>query len=693
MNKNGPPLQFQDSLISTQSGIRSQDDKDLLERAEKINSALFSISDAVNTTLNLNHLYQSIHQSLASIIDVTNFFIAIVDSKKRTLYFPYHVDTDDDDFGPITDFDNDASLTGLVVRQRKPVLLKKTDLDLRKSHDGIWGPAPLIWMGVPLIVKDTVIGVMAAQSYKDPHLYTDRDLQVLSAVSHQTAIAIDRKRSYDELEKSERRYRQLFDQSNDAIIIHCDGHITDVNQRACEMLGRSAKQLTRMDIADLEGKSDVDAIRNRYASVMSGQSMCWESKWKNAEGKHIPVEISVKLADHRKGIIQSIGRDITGRKYLEAQLMQSQKMESIGTLAGGIAHDFNNLLMGIQGRTSLILNDIKSSSHPHFEHLKSIEDYIKSATDLTKQILGFARIGKYEVKPTDLNALVTKSAELFGRTKKELIIHWKNRENTWAVDVDQSQIEQVLLNLYVNAWQAMPNGGELYLQTENIRLDRDYVKPFSIEPGKYVKISVTDTGVGMDKTTQERIFDPFFTTKEIGRGTGLGLASAYGIIKNHNGIINVYSKEGEGTTFNIYLPASAKEMITELESDQDTIKGEKTVLLIDDENMILDVGKMMLERLGYRVYTASNGKEALEIFKNRKKEIDLVILDMIMPDMGGGETFDQLKTIDSDVKVLLSSGYSIDGQASDILKRGCQGFIQKPFSMAEVSKKVHKIFV
>ena len=230
-------------------------------------------------------------------------------------------------------------------------------------------------------------------------------------------------------------------------------------------------------------------------------------------------------------------------------------MESIGTLAGGIAHDFNNILMGIQGNASLTLLNM-DSSHPHYERLKNIEQYIESGAKLTEQLLGFARGGKYEVKPTDLNELLKKSSEMFGHTKKEIAIHAKYQEGLWTVEVDRGQIEQVLLNLYVNADHAMPGGGELYLETKNVTLDENYVKPYNIESANYVKISVTDNGTGMDEVTKLRIFDPFFTTKEIKRGTGLGLAAAYGIIRNHGGTINVYSEEDVGTTFNIYLPTS-----------------------------------------------------------------------------------------------------------------------------------------
>ncbi|UCD91060.1 MAG: response regulator, partial [Desulfobacterales bacterium] len=241
------------------------------------------------------------------------------------------------------------------------------------------------------------------------------------------------------------------------------------------------------------------------------------------------------------------------------------------------------------------------------------------------------------------------------------------------------------------AWQSMPGGGELYLETENAMLDADFVKPYSIESGKYVKISVTDTGVGMNEATHKRIFYPFFTTKEMGRGTGLGLASAYGIIKNHNGIINVYSEKGEGTTFNIYLPASEKEVIEDKKLVKYVLNGSETVLFVDDEDTIIDVGKSMLEKIGYQVLIAKNGREAIEIYNKNMDKIKIVILDMIMPAMGGGETYDTLKEINPDIKVLLSSGYSINGQATEIIERGCNGFIQKPFNVADLSQKIREI--
>jgi nitrogen-specific signal transduction histidine kinase/CheY-like chemotaxis protein len=385
-----------------------------------------------------------------------------------------------------------------------------------------------------------------------------------------------------------------------------------------------------------------------------------------------------------------IYEDITEHKNLEDRLLQAQKMESLGTLAGGIAHDFNNILMGIQGRTSLMLMNL-DASHPHLNHLKGIEEHIRSAAGLTRQLLGFAKGGKFQIKPTHLNHVMGKSIEMFGRTRKDISINTDFQEDLWSVETDPGQIEQVLLNLYVNAWQAMPAGGEIFVGTRNVNLDQTQAEPKGLKPGKYVRVSVKDTGVGMDEETQRRIFEPFFTTKDMGRGTGLGLASAYGIIKNHGGLIEVRSRKGQGTTFEIYLPVTRKKVREERSEEQDIQKGTETVLLIDDEAMILEVAESMLKELGYQVIPVRGGVEGLGIYRLKQQEIHMVILDMIMPGMRGAEVYRRLKVMNSNVRVLLASGYSMDEQAKDILEEGCDGFIQKPFRMKDLSKKVREI--
>ncbi len=277
---------------------------------------------------------------------------------------------------------------------------------------------------------------------------------------------------------------------------------------------------------------------------------------------------------------------------------------------------------------------------------------------------------------------------MFGRTHREIDVHTRFQEPLWDVAGDRSQIEQVLLNLFVNAWQAMPAGGTLKVATENRHLAEEAARPLGLAAGRYVRIAVADSGEGIDPEIQQRIFEPFFTTKERGRGTGLGLASVYGIVKNHGGAVTVSSRRGEGALFHIHLPAADRAATETLPPAEAPRQGSGKILLVDDEPVILDVVAAMLQNLGYTVLTADSGQAALDLYRVHRGQVVLVILDMVMPGMNGGETFDRLKAIDPAVRVLLCSGYSIDGRASQILARGCNGFVQKPFDMGQLSEKI-----
>jgi two-component system, cell cycle sensor histidine kinase and response regulator CckA len=517
------------------------------------------------------------------------------------------------------------------------------------------------------------------------------------AVSVVSKDITERRKVEEALQKSEEKHRLLIENSNEAIFIISDGKINFANSRTKQMFGYNMEDLQLISFINLVLTEDREMVYERQKSTLTERNSASNYGFRifNKESITLWVEInSVGISWENQPATLNFMRDITKQKRTETRLLQAQKMESIGTLAGGIAHDFNNLLMGIQGHASLALLDM-DPNNPTYDHIKTVESLVLSGADLTKQLLGFARGGKYEVKSVDLNSLIYKTSETIGRTKKEIIIHRNLGNDLWLTDADQGQIEQVLLNLIVNAWQAMPGGGDLYLETKNVVLDENRFKPLNVKNSHYVKISVTDTGVGMDEKTKERIFEPFFTTKEMGRGTGLGLATVYGIIKNHNGFINVYSEKGQGTTFNIYLPASprkeTKDRNEATASNAEIAKGTETILIIDDESMILNVGKEMLKTLGYTIQIAHDGPTAIDFYKKDPESIDLVILDMVMPEMGGGEVFDKLKIINPQVKVLLSSGYSLNGQATRIINRGCVGFLQKPFTLRDIAGQLRKI--
>jgi two-component system cell cycle sensor histidine kinase/response regulator CckA len=509
------------------------------------------------------------------------------------------------------------------------------------------------------------------------------------------------------LRESELKYRTIVESVEEGCFeIDLQRNLTFFNDPLCKMLGYTPEEMLGKNVREFTSPATIRKMDQIYDQILkTGEPIRgtgYDAVGKNGDG--IALELAASLIRNPQGYpvgFRGVLRDVSERKdaeaqkrTLEIQVQQAQKMESIGTLAGGIAHDFNNILMGIQGNASLML--LKTdSNHAFYEKLKNIEAYVENGTELTRQLLGFARRGKYHTIATDINSIIDKSASMFGRTKKEIRIHKDLMPHIYTVEVDRGQIEQALLNLYVNAWQAMPEGGDLYLKTENVLLDANFenIQPYKVETGKYIKITVTDTGSGFDDETKKRIFEPFFTTKEMGRGTGLGLASVYGIIKSHGGYINVHSQKDQGTTFAIYLPASGKEVRQEKAEPVITTvaRGTGTVLLIDDEEMIIKVGRELLQELGYKVIAARSGEEAIKLYKKNADKINLVVMDMIMPGMGGGETFDNLKAINPDIKVLLSSGYSINGQASKILERGCDGFIQKPFNLNQLSEKIQGI--
>jgi PAS domain S-box-containing protein len=508
----------------------------------------------------------------------------------------------------------------------------------------------------------------------------------------------ERKQSETALEESEEKYKTLTNNLHVGIYRNTggpEGKFLEVNPAIMEMFGyKSRKDIFKIKVSDLYQNADERTAFNQKMN-QKGYVRNEELHLKCRDGTPIICSVSAVAVKDENGKLKyydGIIEDITERKKLESQFRQAQKLEAIGTLAGGIAHDFNNLLMTIQGNVSLMLFDI-DSVNPNYSNLVSIEKQIQKGADLTRQLLGYARKGKYQVEPADLNQIVEETSQAFGRTRKQISIESTLSGNLPAIEADRGQIEQVLLNILINAADAMPSGGKLIIKTSNVNYETIKGRLYKAIPGRYVQLMISDTGTGMDKRTQERIFEPFFTTKEFGKGTGLGLASAYGIVKSHGGYIDVESTPNLGTTFFIYLPASEQKVHHMNETDHSVVEGSGNILLVDDEEMILKVGVSLLDRLGYSTLKAHNGWEAIEIFSKQNNDIDLVILDLIMPEIGGGDVYEKLKDIDPKVKVLLSSGYSIDGQANEILERGCNGFIQKPFSIKELSEKINEILV
>lgn len=503
----------------------------------------------------------------------------------------------------------------------------------------------------------------------------------------------DQKAVETALRESEEKYRLLIDNASDAIFIIQDGTVKFPNPRALEIGRELAIDLEVIPFISYVHPDDRQLILERHQKRMRGDKLSHSYSFRllGGNGKMLWVDINAVLInwDNKPATLNFL-RDITEQKKLEEKLQQLMRLDALGKLAGGVAHDFNNLLMGIQGNASLMLADLEAES-AHFDCVKSIERCVERGGQLTKRLLGYARGGRYEVKVTDLNRLIAQSVIMIERTRKDVLVHTQFQKDLWMVKVDRGQIDQILFNLYLNASQAMPDGGRLYLKTENCELGKRDIHPYDVAPGRFVRIEVTDTGHGIDEKVRHRIFEPFYTTKSMGSGTGLGLASVFGIVKNHGGLIDVASKQGQGTSFMIYLPASDARPVLEREHSAPLPKGEETLLVVDDEAYIIDVVETMLSEAGYQVLIARGGREAIEMYAKHSERIDLVILDMVMPDIGGGQVFDAIRAKNPDVKVLLSSGYSVEGQAEKILERGCNGFIQKPYRMDEMVHKIRAI--
>lgn len=485
---------------------------------------------------------------------------------------------------------------------------------------------------------------------------------------------------------SEKRIKSIFERVEHAMFrLDGDCNIIETNSRFNNMFG-NVKKICEVLISEGDSKNCIElASLEKYVNM--------EREAVTKEGDKITVLISLYPETDINGHITGFDGyiiDITEKKRLQESLFHARKMEAIGNLAGGIAHDFNNMLQGILGYASLLKMNLSEKDNM-YKPIDIIEKSAINASNLTKQLLGFARKGKYIISPISLNSAVENIYDVISRTFDRTIeIRKILSSNLWIVEADKSQIEHVILNLCINAKDAMPDGGILTIETFNFEGE-----PIpSANYGKYAVLRVSDSGIGIDESIQKKIFEPFFTTKEHGKGTGMGLAMVYGVVKNHDGFINVYSEIGRGSTFTIYLPAIEKMALVE-KTEKETIKidAKGFILIVDDEEIIRDTGKALLETLGYNVLEASNGWDALEIYKNRQNDILLIILDVMMPKMNGKETFIKLKEINPLVNVLISSGFSIDGAAREIIDLGAKGFIQKPYNMKELSKQLKEFSI
>jgi two-component system cell cycle sensor histidine kinase/response regulator CckA len=511
----------------------------------------------------------------------------------------------------------------------------------------------------------------------------------------------ERKSLRRKLEASEERYRSLVENTMDGYFI-CEIPSTRVlfaNQRTCDLIGYHMKEILKRRLLDFLDPQEKPVLENRLGTWLEGKTLNparYVYTVKRKDGSTFKVEAATsRVMFEGRPAMQGVFKDVTEHERLERQLQQAQKMEAIGTLAGGIAHDFNNLLQAILGYSQILALG-KEPDDPELVRLQQIENSAMRASELTQQLLTFSRKVESKLRPVDLNLEVRQVEKLLKRTIPKMIsIELQLQDDLQVVNADPAQVEQVMMNLAVNARDAMPEGGKIIIETENVFLDQHYCRTHAgAVVGRYVRLSFTDTGQGMEKEAVEHIFEPFYTTKELGKGTGLGLSMVYGIVKSHKGYIMCYSEPNVGTIFKIYLPAVESESKNKeaKQKEQEKIAGgDETILLVDDEELLQDIGKQILEQFGYTVLTAPDGETALELYDERREEISLIILDLMMPGMGGKQCLEKLLATAPDAKVLIASGYSLDGPAKTVLEAGAKGFINKPFELQQMLKMVRTV--
>ncbi|MBI5586090.1 MAG: response regulator [Deltaproteobacteria bacterium] len=502
------------------------------------------------------------------------------------------------------------------------------------------------------------------------------------------------------LQLTEQRYRSLIESIPDIIYtMDLDGSLSFISPRWKTILGHDESEVLGQYFIHFAPPEEhpflIQVFKEARNYKKNVENVHWQYFRKDGQRRYFLGSAAPMLgAEGQVNGIIGIARDVTEHKLLEEQLLQAQKMESIGNLAGGIAHDFNNLLGGILGYATFLKRKL-TAKHALYPSAVSIEKSAQRAAELTRQLLGFARPGKSEIRPIDCNAVIRELILLLKRTiDRRIAVAADLEAHLPGMEGDEIAIHQSLMNICLNARDAMPQGGRLLITTRKKMIIPDQAaRQRGLKGGPYIQITVSDTGTGIGSEVRGQIFDPFFTTKDPGRGTGLGLAIVYGIIQNHGGYIEVQSQVGQGTVFTLLLPAipAARSRKVNPPALFKEVQGEETVLLVDDEEIIRELGADLLEDRGYRVLLAADGREAINIYKERNLEISLIILDVVMPGMGGKETFQQLKALNPRVKVLLSSGYSAKGEVGEILKLGAAGFIQKPYREEELAARAREL--
>lgn len=589
-----------------------------------------------------------------------------------------------------------TGLWGWGLKNKKSVLCNDIKNDKRSKPPPEGHIEIKNFLSVPCMINDKIVGQIGLANKESG--FTEKDLKLVEKHVNLLTITIEKHRAESHLRESEQRYRGIFEGVGEGIFVSTpEGRFLSVNPAMVNIFGFDSieEMLAIKDIRDAIYLNPKDRDKVMEIYERDGFLKDYELELKKKDGTRINALLTSFAVKDEKGIpirYEGIVKDITDKKRLEAQLLHAQKMESIGLLAGGIAHHFNNLLTVILGYASLLKEGLTEDS-PLRTYVDTILRASKSAVTLTSGLLAYSRRQIMRPMPVKLGDIVYDVKKFLGEIigeDIELRIFISPEEIT--VMADPAQIGQVLMNLCTNAKDAMPEGGVLTIRTEPVELDEDYIRSHGFErPGRYMRISVTDTGMGMDKETKGRIFEPFFTTKDVGKGTGLGLAMSYGIVKQHNGYITVYSERGKGTTFRIYLPAIERVIEVAKMPAQPVIEGKETIIIAEDEEVVRDLSRKILEKHGYKVIVAEDGEDTIRKFNEHRDSVGLVILDVVMPKMSGKDVYDEIRRIRPDIKALFISGYAPDAIYKIFGLEPEIDFISKPFLPNDFLIKVREV--
>ncbi len=662
------------------------------KRAELEREALLEVTQGLVTTRSLRAYLALVHDALSRVIYARNFFVLLHNPRSNLFDFLYFVD-EHDEAPPSVDLGR--SLSAYICRTGEALFVTQELFDSLKARgevDEVGYPSPS-WLGAPLKNGDQVVGVLAVQDYDTLGRYSERDRAFFTSIAAQVAVAIERKRAEESLAASEERYRVLFENAAEGIgaVDPETGRNLYFNRSLREMFGYSEEEFTHLTIANLLPKERLEAGRRALEAIVRGESRRFSSiSCVRKDGSTFEADIhgSVTIIEGRK-VAFGFVTDVTGRVRLEEQLRQAQKMEAVGQLAGGIAHDFNNLVTVISGNSELLLSETPHDD-PRRAPLVDIRAAGDRAASLTRQLLAFSRKQILEPRLVDLNDSIQGIEKMLRRLIGEDVVLVTDLapEVLW-IKVDPGQLEQIVMNVAVNARDAMPFGGRVSIRTGPA--------PGKAAPGPErrppVILSISDTGTGMTADVKDHIFEPFFTTKGVGKGTGLGLSTVFGIVKQSGGDIRVDSEPGKGSTFTITLPSAAPPVRGRGSgaAHHALPLGTETILMVEDEEPVRRLLKRTLEGVGFIVLEARDGAEALAIAQARSEPLDILVTDVVMPGMGGRELAEKIRRERPGLRMLFMSGYTEDVMLRHGIHESGVAFLQKPFSAAELVRKVREV--